>query len=73
MNPQFPPAASEDYSFQPSGEAKQNSKQLMRDTARKDAQEKSQTPAITAFGSERLGLSGPKVAAEGLEPPTRGL
>ncbi len=39
----------------------------MRDTARKDAQEKSQTPAITAFGFERLGLFGPKVAAEGLE------
>ena len=41
--------------------------------ARDDGQQKSQTPAITAFGFECLGLSGPKVAAEGLEPPTRGL
>lgn len=35
--------------------------------ARDDGQQKSQTPAITAFGFECLGLSGPKVAAEGLE------
>ena len=41
--------------------------------ARDDGQQKSQTPVITAFGFECLGLSGPKVAAEGLEPPTRGL
>ena len=45
----------------------------MPDTPRIDSQEKSQTPVIAAFGFEGLGLSGPKVAAEGLEPPTRGL
>ena len=40
---------------------------LMRDTQRNEAQQKSQTPIITAFGFECLGLSGPLIAAEGLE------
>ena len=39
----------------------------MPDMPRHAAQQKSQTPLITAFGLERLGLSGPSVAAEGLE------
>ena len=70
VKPQLPPAASKDSGSQPSGEAKQNPKPLM---PRHAAQQKSQTPLITAFGFECLGLSGPSVAAEGLEPPTRGL
>ncbi|MCP4892131.1 MAG: hypothetical protein GY904_36775 [Planctomycetaceae bacterium] len=37
--------------------------------SRNAAQEKSQTPVITTFGSECLGLSGPLVAAEGDEQP----
>ena len=45
----------------------------MREYARNTARQKSQTPVITAFGFKCLGLSSPKVAAEGLEPPTRGL
>ena len=55
------------------GEAKQNPKQSMPDMPGNDAQQKSQTPIITAFGFECLGLSGPLIAAEGLEPPTSGL
>ncbi len=39
----------------------------MPDMPRHDAQQKRQTPIITAFGSECPGLSGPSVAAEGLE------
>ena len=73
VKPQLPPAASKDSDSQLSGEAKQNPKPLMPDTPRHAAQQKSQTPLITAFGSECLGLSDPLVAAEGLEPPTRGL
>ena len=73
VKPQLPPAASKDSDSQLSGEAKQNPKQSMPDIPRNDAQQKSQTPLITAFGLECLGLSGPSVAAEGLEPPTRGL
>ena len=73
VKPQLPPAASKDSGFQPSGEAKPNPKPLMPDMPRHDAQEKSQTPLITAFGFECLGLSGPLIAAEGLEPPTSGL
>ena len=67
VKPQLPPAASKDPGSQLSGEAKPNPKQLMPDTPRHVAQQKSQTPLITAFGSECLGLSGPSVAAEGLE------
>ena len=67
------PAASKDSGSQPLGEAKQNPKQSMPDIPRNAAQQKSQTPLITAFGFECLGLSGPLIAAEGLEPPTRGL
>ena len=67
IKPQLPPAAIENLSAQPMGEAEQNPKQSMRDTPRNTAQEKSQTPFITAFGSECLGLSGPLIAAEGLE------
>ena len=67
VKPQLPPAASKDSGFQPSGEAKQNPKQSMPDIPRNAAQQKSQTPLITAFGLECLGLSGPLVAAEGLE------
>ena len=48
-------------------------KPLLREYARNTARQKSQTPVITAFGFECLVLSDPKVAAEGLEPPTRGL
>ncbi len=70
---QLPPAASKDSGSQPSGEAKPNPKPLMPDIPRNAAQQKSQTPFITAFGFECPGLSGPSVAAEGLEPPTRGL
>ena len=73
VKPQLPPAASKDSGSQPSGEAKQNPKQSMPDIPRNAAQQKSQTPLITAFGFECLGLSGPLIAAEGLEPPTRGL
>ena len=73
IKPQLPPAAIENSSAQPTGEAKQNPKQSMRDTPRNTAQEKSQTQVFLAFGFDRLGLSGPSVAAEGLEPPTRGL
>mgnify|MGYP000916595255 CR=1 FL=1 len=73
VKPQLPPAASKDSDSQLSGEAKPNPKPLMPDMQRHAAQQKSQTPLITAFGLERLGLSGPSVAAEGLEPPTRGL
>ena len=39
----------------------------MPDIPRNAAQQKSQTPIITAFGFECPGLSGPSVAAEGLE------
>ena len=39
----------------------------MPDMPRHAAQQKSQTPLITAFGLECPGLSGPSVAAEGLE------
>jgi hypothetical protein len=67
VKPQLPPAASKDSDSQLSGEAKPNPKPLMPDTPRHAAQQKSQTPLITAFGSECLGLSGPSVAAEGLE------
>ena len=35
--------------------------------------EESQIPVFTAFGFSHLGVSSPEVAAEGLEPPTRGL
>ena len=73
LKPQLPSAASKDSGSQPSGEAKQNPKQSMPDIPRNAAKQKIQTPLITAFGSECLGLSGPSVAAEGLEPPTRGL
>ncbi len=67
VKPQLPPAASKDSGSQLSGEAKQNPKPLMPDTPRHAAQQKSQTPLITAFGSECLGLSDPLIAAEGLE------
>ena len=73
VKPQLPPAASKDSGSQPSGEAKQNPKPLMPDMPKHAAQQKSQTPSITAFGLECPGLSGPLIAAEGLEPPTRGL
>ncbi|MCH1439142.1 MAG: hypothetical protein L7W43_05780 [Rubripirellula sp.] len=73
VKPQLPPAASKDSDSQLSGEAKPNPKPLMPDTPRHAAQQKSQTPLITAFGSECLGLADPLIAAEGLEPPTRGL
>ena len=73
VKPQLPPAASKDSGCQLAGEAKPNPKPLMPDMPRHPAQQKSQTPIITAFGLECLGLSGPSVAAEGLEPPTRGL
>ena len=73
VKPQLPPAASKDSGSQLSGEAKQNPKQSMPDIPRNAAQQKSQTPLITAFGFECPGLSGPLIAAEGLEPPTRGL
>lgn len=39
----------------------------MPDMPRHAAQQKSQTPLITAFGLECPGLSGPLIAAEGLE------
>ena len=67
VKPQLPPAASKDSDSQLSGEAKPNPKPLMPDTPRHVAQQKSQTPLITAFGFECPGLSGPSVAAEGLE------
>ena len=67
VKPQLPPAASKDSGSQPSGEAKQNPKQSMPGMPRNAAQQKSQTPLITAFGFECPGLSGPSVAAEGLE------
>ena len=67
VKPQLPPAASKDSGSQLSGEAKQNPKQSMPDIPRHAAQQKSQTPIITAFGFECPGLSGPSVAAEGLE------
>ena len=73
IKPQLPPTAIENLSAWPMGKAKPNPKQSRRVTLRHDAQEKSQIPVITAFGFECLGLSGSKVAAEGLEPPTRGL
>ena len=73
VKPQLPPAASKDSDSQLSGEAKPNPKPLMPDMPRHAAQQKSQTPLITAFGFECPGLSGPLIAAEGLEPPTRGL
>ena len=60
VKPQLPPAASKDSDSQLSGEAKPNPKPLM---PRHAAQQKSQTPIITAFGFECLGLSGPSVAA----------
>ena len=67
VKPQLPPAASKDSDSQLSGEAKPNPKPLMPDMPRHAAQQKSQTPFITAFGFECPGLSGPSVAAEGLE------
>ena len=67
IKPHLPPAAIENSSAQPTGEAKQNPKQSMRDTPRNTAQEKSQTPVFSAFGFDCLELSGPEVAAEGLE------
>ena len=67
VKPQLPPAASKDSDSQLSGEAKPNPKPLMPDTPRHVAQQKSQTPLITAFGLECRGLSGPLIAAEGLE------
>ncbi len=67
IKPQLPPAAIENLSAQPMGEAKQNPKQSMRDTPRNTAQEKSQTPVFSMFGFDRFGLSAPKVAAEGLD------
>ena len=67
VKPQLPHAASEHSVSQPTGEAKQNPKQSMPDMPGNEAQQKSQTPLFTAFGSECLGLSGPGVAAEGLE------
>ena len=67
VKPQLPPAASEHSVSQPTGEAKQNPKPSMPDMPGNDAQQKSQTPIIAAFGFECLGLSGPLVAAEGLE------
>jgi hypothetical protein len=67
VKPQLPPAASKDSGSQLSGEAKQNPKPLMPDTPRHAAQQKSQTPFITESGFECLDLSGPSVAAEGLE------
>ena len=67
----MPPAASKDSDSQLSGEAKPNPKPLMPDTPRHAAQQKSQTPLITAFGSECLGLSDPLIAAEGPNPDTR--
>ena len=73
VKPQLPPAASKDSDSQLSGEAKPNPKPLTPDMPRHAAQQKSQTPTMTAFGFECPGLSGLEVAAEGLEPPTRGL
>ena len=73
VKPHLPPAWPEDFVSQPLEETKQNPKPLMPDIPRNAAQQKSQTPIITAFGFECPGLSGPLVAAEGLEPPTRGL
>ena len=67
VKPQLPPAASKDSGCQLAGEAKPNPKPLMPDMPRHPAQQKSQTPIITAFGFECPGLSGPSVAAEGLE------
>ena len=67
VKPQLPTAASKDSDSQLSGEAKPNPKPLMPDMPRHAAQQKSQTPFITAFGFECPGLSGPSVAAEGLE------
>ncbi len=55
------------------GDPKPKAKPLMPDKPRHASQEKSQTPLFTAFGFDRLGVSHPVVAAEGLEPPTRGL
>lgn len=59
--------AVKDSGCQLSGEVKPNPKPLMPDTPRHAAQQKSQTPFITAFGFECPGLSGLEVAAEGLE------
>ena len=73
VKPQLPPKQATDCTTRPKGEAKQNPKQSMRDTVRNEAQQKSQTPRFTGFGLECLGMSGPGIAAEGLEPPTRGL
>ncbi|WP_145291421.1 site-specific integrase [Rosistilla oblonga] len=73
VKPQLPPKPSPDANARPAGGAKQNPKQSMRDKPRKPAQKKSQTPVFAGFGFECLGLSGPGIAAEGLEPPTRGL
>jgi hypothetical protein len=68
VKPQLPPAASKDSGSQLSGDPKPNSKPSMPDMPRNDAQEKSQTPLITAFGFECPSLSGPLIAEEGLEP-----
>ena len=73
IKPTLPPAAIENHDAQPTREAKPNPKPSMRDTPRNAGQEKSQTPCFTGFGSLDPGMSDPKVAAEGLEPPTRGL
>ena len=68
VKPQLPPAASKDPGSQLSGEAKP--RPLMPDVprhAKTRRATKSQTPFIMAFGFECLGLSGPSVAAEGLD------
>ncbi|WP_390621860.1 tyrosine-type recombinase/integrase [Crateriforma conspicua] len=73
IKPQLPPAAIENVSAQPMGEAKPKPKPSMRDKAGSTAQKNSQTPVLSVFGFDCLGLSDARIAAEGLEPPTRGL
>ncbi|WP_417744719.1 tyrosine-type recombinase/integrase [Rosistilla oblonga] len=73
VKPQLPARDEKKNTPLPTGDAKPKAKPSMRDTPRKPGQKKSQTPVFSGFGFECLGLSGPGIAAEGLEPPTRGL
>ncbi|EMB14569.1 tyrosine-type recombinase/integrase [Rhodopirellula europaea] len=73
IKPQLPPETSKTLYAPPEGEAKPKPKPSMRDTARNEASETGQKPFFTGFGFESLKMPTPSIAAEGLEPPTRGL
>ena len=73
IEPQLPPSSTENTDPVLVGEAKSKARQTCRDGSRQPAQKTSQTPVFAGFGFDCLGLSDPEVAAEGLEPPTRGL